>query len=521
MLRYSQSMPNAIPSLELAKAELQERNGVFIETNRRLQPFHHRLLDSVLGYPNASAHCWEDHKARAANNNEDTHIINLPALNVSVYGRKRIESKVKNTDKDRSVVIIGGGILGTSIAMNAARIGFRRVTVLDQQKPQQSSTGETTPASWGWLNANQKSPPASYQWLNQLGLLTWHLDPALNHLPLWNGSLVQVPRPIDDAKTLLAGYPCEGPLSTERILELEQNCIFSKHPVYYFPQEGCVDPMEVVRTMPAVSRGNKVSFLFNHKVEAMVGNIGGHKAGLLCKTTETDVGGSSRQPLKTIEGDIVVSAAGVGSQTPMLGGIPLMDKPGTVVLGTTAQNEARRHPLEDATAENRGNSDKFLLSRILVDAVHESHILQRRDGTFAIGGGYPQVGGASAEKNAADARSVSAFNSTNLLDSAAKFIAPSVVAQINPTSLVTEQAVRPMPMDGYPSIGFVEQRGGGGDVSKDTMGEFYSVVTHSGITLAPLLGSLISAELYHDLDLALLRPWRPQRLFNPSRHSKL
>lgn len=47
---YSNSMPNAIPSMELAKIELQQRNGVWMRLRRKFpQPLHEKLLLDVCG----------------------------------------------------------------------------------------------------------------------------------------------------------------------------------------------------------------------------------------------------------------------------------------------------------------------------------------------------------------------------------------------------------------------------------------------------------------------------------------
>jgi glycine/D-amino acid oxidase-like deaminating enzyme len=39
----------------------------------------------------------------------------------------------------------------------------------------------------------------------------------------------------------------------------------------------------------------------------------------------------------------------------------------------------------------------------------------------------------------------------------------------------------------------------------------YHVVTHSGVTLAPLLGRLVAHEILRDDEAALLDPYRPAR----------
>ena len=60
--------------------------------------------------------------------------------------------------------------------------------------------------------------------------------------------------------------------------------------------------------------------------------------------------------------------------------------------------------------------------------------------------------------------------------------------------------IRPMPADGFPIVGPVAARPG-----------LYLAVTHSGVTLAPLLGEVIAHELTTGQDDARLAPFRPAR----------
>jgi glycine/D-amino acid oxidase-like deaminating enzyme len=59
---------------------------------------------------------------------------------------------------------------------------------------------------------------------------------------------------------------------------------------------------------------------------------------------------------------------------------------------------------------------------------------------------------------------------------------------------------RPVPMDGFPIVGRVPGAPG-----------FYTVVTHSGVTLAPILGEYVRAELLDGQDVPMLAPYRPNR----------
>ena len=62
-----------------------------------------------------------------------------------------------------------------------------------------------------------------------------------------------------------------------------------------------------------------------------------------------------------------------------------------------------------------------------------------------------------------------------------------------------------MPIDGLPVVGVVP---GASDV--------YVAVTHGGVTLAPILGKYVRAELLHEEPAAALAPYRPAPRASPS-----
>jgi glycine/D-amino acid oxidase-like deaminating enzyme len=63
--------------------------------------------------------------------------------------------------------------------------------------------------------------------------------------------------------------------------------------------------------------------------------------------------------------------------------------------------------------------------------------------------------------------------------------------------------VRPMPLDGYPMVGPHPELPG-----------FYVVVTHSGITLGPVLGPLVAAEVMNGRAEPVLAPYRLERFLS-------
>ncbi|MBL8128556.1 MAG: FAD-binding oxidoreductase, partial [Chloroflexia bacterium] len=58
----------------------------------------------------------------------------------------------------------------------------------------------------------------------------------------------------------------------------------------------------------------------------------------------------------------------------------------------------------------------------------------------------------------------------------------------------------PMPADGYPSVGSVSAIPG-----------YYEAITHSGVTLAPLIGRSLAATILGQPPDPLFAPYRPDR----------
>jgi glycine/D-amino acid oxidase-like deaminating enzyme len=59
---------------------------------------------------------------------------------------------------------------------------------------------------------------------------------------------------------------------------------------------------------------------------------------------------------------------------------------------------------------------------------------------------------------------------------------------------------RPMPKDGFPIIG-----------PAGNCFNLYIVVTHSGVTLASILGELVTEEILDRVSVVMLEPYRPSR----------
>jgi glycine/D-amino acid oxidase-like deaminating enzyme len=413
MESYSHSMPNTIPSKKLALDEVRERNGVWLRAGGRFpQPLHEELLLKVGGSEILQQAIKEPISA-------PRQMVRLKEIDLNVWGSRQVSTLVCH-----EAIVIGGGIMGSSVALNLARRGIK-VTVFDRLD--ESGLGATTPASWAWINANQKSPQA-YQWLNQLGMHGWRKDPVVIDLPNWNGALVQ----FKDTPIFHGGYSVEGPLSQYRVHELEpqSNFSFANGSVYFFSDEGCVDPAAAVRSMRQVARDFGVQFKSDQNVTSLMRDPHGRVTGVhSCSLSDETVTSTPT--------DVVVVAAGSGSAAPSLGGLPLAHSPGQIAFA---------RPREPSSAR---------LKRMLVDTLRESHVLQRQDGTIVVGGGYLERGGQSViPPGSNSSRTRESVDGSCELLNVAKQLAPRSVSSADFTHAA--EAVRPMPIDGWPAVGYLE-----------------------------------------------------------------
>jgi len=476
MKAYSLSMPQAISSKAVAMTELHDRNGIWFTDD---QPFHRELLERVAGREAVAelqqqAVNQSDTRPSTITSENPTKakLVPIPALDLVCYG----EMNVLNNDREiQSAIVVGGGIIGSSIARALVqRSGMKQVTVYDP-----TPTGTTTPASWAWLNANQK-PPHAYRSLNQLGLRGWRSDSLLESLPSWTGTLIRTKEKLE----LNGGYTAEGPLSTERIRELEPEANFTDiingtgH-VYYFADEGHVNPHEAVRTLRQEAMGNGASFVSEERVVGLVRNKDDNRV------IGVKVSLSSRDVCETEEqlADVVIVAAGASSSDKALGGVPLVHNP------------SRTYFASPCSSNLNTTSPPAFLNRTLFDMVQGLYVAQRKDGIFVAGGGALKFG-LSAASNGTKVSPEEVQKQMTEAQKLTQLLAPNPIE--SSTFTHKEEAIKPMPQDGFPILGYLEAG-------------LYSAVTHSGMTMAPLIGQLVAAEVKEQVSLSILDNYRPAR----------
>ncbi|KAL7465115.1 hypothetical protein ACHAXS_005441 [Conticribra weissflogii] len=528
LLAYSMSIDdgNVIPSKDLAMVEIQERNFLFIalkmmitSTKENLQTdFHVDMIRRVIG-EKKFRECLEDMNAtkninRKANRSKTTRRVrcvssNLEFLVHPTEADKNSYSERGKNDVDKSVVIIGAGIVGSSIAYHLSQQPGIKVTVVDQRLNILPNTpdntidvGIATASTFAWLNANDKSP-LSYMQLNKIGMESWRRHVLLKDLPVWCGSIVRKKRlqgdELDPEKLFFtekykSHYSRIGPLTAEAASRLEPAVTFKSTTTqatnraasnenqndefYFYPEEGHVNPSSAVKALRQAANANGAKFVGGVQIhELLRDTINGKINGIKVKLQ-----GSDKPEL--ISSDMVVISAGANSSDPILGigtdRLPLLYQPGSL---TYVQS-----PSTGIDVDNK-------LKRIVVDTISQFHILRRRDGTLVIGGGQLVVGGSEDLSLEKESYGSLKLNETGwddklvgeaMIENVVRNIAPleliRVEANVYRDSVRISRANRPMPSDGLPVVGTIESG-------------LFVVVSHSAMTLGLVLGELSALEI--------------------------
>jgi glycine/D-amino acid oxidase-like deaminating enzyme len=357
------------------------------------------------------------------------------------------------------IVVVGGGIIGTSIAYHLAQRGAR-VLLCEKSRPGSGATGN----SFAWLNASFEKQPQPYYLLNLLGIAGWRrLQRELkDELKIqWGGSIAWFP-PGKEAEQLREdvrrqqswGY-ATNLIDVEELERLLPNIRPGPTDVASFSeQEGTVNPSLALEVLLRGAEQLGVKVLYP------------------CEVTGFEVASGGIRAVQTARGrfpaDVVVLAAGIDA--PALG-----DKLGVRVLLKESPGLLAHTPA---------------LPPVLGHIAHAPgvHIKQNPDGEMVMGTSF----GAT---HVADANT-SMDSGPHILQQAANFVPRLEHASIARVTL----GWRVLPRDGYPIIGFAPG-----------CPNLYIASTHSGITLSPLIGQLACLEILDKANVDLLQPYRPSR----------
>ncbi|HEY8597692.1 MAG TPA: FAD-binding oxidoreductase [Thermomicrobiales bacterium] len=364
------------------------------------------------------------------------------------------------------IIIIGGGIIGAATAYRLTLAGAR-VTLLDTGEPGRGTSG----SSFAWLNSAHK-PPRAYHDLNMAGMAEhvalgreFAAAPWLHPVGGLSWSVTsagQAQLRADAACQRAWGYTLE-PLPTERaIAELEPGLALDPAVVpelWYAPDEGWVDVPALIRRLlaHAVERGATIR---PHATVKAIATVGDRATGV------TLADGTA------LATDVIVNCAGPHADVvaALLGWeLPLDRLPGLLAItGPT-------HPSGRC-------------------------VCHADDITFR-----PDPGGGLVLAHAEDLdRTVDADTPLDpppaacaeALDRAARAYPAVRAAGIAAARI----GVRPLPRDGVSIVGRIPG-----------YANAHIAVTHSGVTLGPLLGRLLAGEIMGGEQSAQLAPFRPER----------
>ncbi|MEV0390227.1 FAD-binding oxidoreductase [Nonomuraea sp. NPDC050643] len=364
------------------------------------------------------------------------------------------------------VVVIGAGVVGSAVAAGLTRRGAQ-VTILEARTP----GAGTSSTSVAWINANNKTPKEYFD-LNHAAVWAHHQLPGDWFFPTGNleCAVTAEHRELLEARVerlLGMGYPVER-ITARRALALEPDLVppppGAEH--VFFPTEAYVQPLRLLGRLLGEARDGGATLECGAEVTAIEASASG------AKVTLADG--------RTFAGDVVVTCAGRWTeQVAALAGatVPMLDPAvsGTVTNGflvTTSPVPAR-------------------LSRVLTTAA----LNLRPDG-----GGRLLLQSLGLDGLADPARPVPEEVLTEIMT-----LLPGVLRGTEGATV--ERAVvgqRAMPGDGLTVAGF-----------SDADRRVYTVATHSGVTLAPLLLEEVGGELFGE-ESSLLAPFRPSRFTDGS-----
>ena len=373
----------------------------------------------------------------------------------------------------RSVAVVGAGIVGSCIAYNLAKRGAD-VVVLDKSLPAQQASGNT----FAWINASYPNKPDSYLNLRRASLSEYRSLAADVDLPIrWGGSLEWVDDPAAEAllKSDVTAY-AERPGAATSIVDaetarrIEPNVEFGSATTFaHSTDDGAIDSPVAAQT------------IFDRTLElGAEGRLFTEVKRLRRRRNQTRI----ITALGNIDVDRVIIAAGIGTAEIAAS----VDDRVDTITRSTPGIIATTEPVPE------------MLNGVLYGPGF--HLHQQNDGRVVIGekAGAP---GSDAHESLSRTRP-NAFPDASTANRHALRLLGAAQAMLPKLSAAKQIDVgigwRPMPQDGLPMVGY-----------GDNSGVYYATM-HSGVSLAPIIGKLVAAEILDDLRVDALEPFRPGRL---------
>lgn len=353
----------------------------------------------------------------------------------------------------KTVIVIGSGIIGASIAYHLARRGAA-VTVLEASA---ETGGLATRASWGWINASWGNPEPYYR-LRARSMAEWEqLARDVPGIPMERcGGLIwdMEPEALDAYAREHAGWGYDiRPISRKGILLREPNLKTVPDHAYFVPSEGVAEPLGAALALLAAARDLGAKVICDTRVADLV-IANGRVAGVVL------AGGEMARA------DEVVVAAGAKS--------PDLLKSAGVCLKIAAPAGLLAHSKPMV---------KVLNGLVMTPGLH---VRQTSEGRLVAGTDFA---GAEPEDRPDDMAS-------SLIAGIRAFVRGAERLELDFHTI----GYRPTPADGFSAVGRPRHIEG-----------LYAAVTHSGITLAPAIGLFAAQEILDGRRDPLLLPYSPDR----------
>lgn len=367
------------------------------------------------------------------------------------------------------VGVAGGGIVGASIALHLARSGAA-VWLFEKVAPAQGATRN----SFAWVNAFADEP--HYRALRLESIAAYHaLDRALSLGMVWGGYLDWASDVTEAAAVRATALQLDGSAYPAQTVVARQIAQLDPHLVtgplstaIYSSIDAHLDPIEVTRRFLAAATATGAHVFYP------------------CELTALDLEGGRLRGVRTTQGsfalDRLVVAAGV--DTPRL-------------LAMAGFALALRH----APGILAHSASVAPLTRLVHDAPGGLEFKQMANGSV-VGTDAPNPPDIPAHHeirtHAVDfpTEELRRWHGERIIGKIARFL-PGI--QGVPLERLT-LGFRPMPGDGLPVMG-----------SLPTCPTIHVAVTHSGVTLAPIVGRLTAQEVLSGSPAELFAPYRPER----------
>lgn len=358
------------------------------------------------------------------------------------------------------VAIVGAGIVGSSVAYKLSE-GGAKVVLIDGAEP---GSG-TTSTSFAWVNANNKLPREYFE-LNVAGMREhgrlhheigggW-LHPTGNLILPTDRECENLERRVERLRSW--SYAAEMlPASTVNE-KLEPQAVFPDPgtKIAHFPEESWVDAPALTAALVRAARSKGAEMLLGSAVREIEVAEEGATLGL--------------ENGDTVRADAVVNATGAwgAAVAEMVGRTLPLDVFRGLLVRVAVPGEPLRHLLHTPRINLRPDGPGHVL-------LHHGSVDEELTDDFA-GTEDPLC--------------------AKLLERALRVLPALEGAEI----VEARFGRRPVPADGHSCVGGLSRRPG-----------YYEAVTHSGVTLGPLVGRLLAREILTGEVDPLIAPFRPDR----------